>query len=149
MMALDNFESVGLKAIIFSTFALLNIPPEQVGYLLIIIFADSFLGVIKAVRLNFEISFKRYIWGVSSKLTVLMIPFLLAYFALAFDHNLTFLLDAFIYLLAANETLGIITKIGSIRSGNDIKDTDFIQIGIGRLQKVFTKLMETLTDRLK
>jgi hypothetical protein len=148
-MNLDSFESVSIKVMVFGMFTLLNIPPEQVGYLLIIIFGDSFFGVIKAARLGFEITFKKYIWGVSSKLIVLLIPLLLSYFALTFDHNLTFLLDAFIYLLAANETLGIITKIGSIKSGKDIKDTDFIQIGISKIQDYFTKFMEALTDKIK
>jgi hypothetical protein len=148
-MNLDSFESVSIKVMAFSMFTLLNIPPEQVGYLLIIIFGDSFLGMIKAARLGFEITFKKYIWGVSSKLIVLLIPLFLAYFALTFEHNLTFLLDAFIYLLAANETLGIITKIGSIKSGKDIKDTDFIQIGISKIQDYFTKFMEALTDKIK
>jgi hypothetical protein len=148
-MNLDSFESVSIKVMVFGMFTLLNIPPEQVGYLLIIIFGDSFFGVIKAARLGFEITFKKYIWGVSSKLIVLLIPLLLSYFALTFEHNLTFLLDAFIYLLAANETLGIITKIGSIKSGKDIKDTDFIQIGISKIQDYFTKFMEALTDKIK
>jgi phage-related holin len=148
-MNLDSFESVSIKVMLFSMFTMLNIPPEQVGYLLTIIFGDSFFGVIKAARLGFDITFKKYIWGVSSKLIVLLIPLLLAYFALTFEHNLTFLLDAFIYLLAANETLGIITKIGSIKSGKDIKDADFIQIGISKIQDYFTKFMETLTDKIK
>jgi hypothetical protein len=148
-MNLDSFESVSIKVMIFSMFTMLNIPPEQVGYLLTIIFGDSFLGVIKAARLGFEITFKKYIWGVSSKLTVLLIPFSLAYFALTFKHDLTFILDAFIYLLATNETLGIVTKIGSIKSGKDIKDADFIQIGISKIQDFFTKILENITEKIK
>lgn len=145
---MEKTETLAIKAIIFSTLQFLNITPEVAGYLLTVIFLDSFMGVLKAVKLGVPFSFQVLIIGMLSKFSLLFIPFLIAFFGLAFGHNLVYVVDAFIYIIAANETVAILSKIGTLRTGQEYKNEDFIAIAIDVLRLFIVKKMEALKNTL-
>jgi len=102
------------KAGIIFIFMTLNIPIEQVGFLLGLVFVDSFFGVIREIKLKSPLSWERFIWGITSKLAIMLIPFVIATFGLVFKVQLAYLVQLFIYIIAANDVISVITNISSI-----------------------------------
>lgn len=129
------------KGYVIITLLALNISVEQIGFLLVLVFIDSFFGVIREIKLKAPLSWERFIWGIISKFAILLIPFLIAYFGLAFKVNLVYIVQAFIYIIAANDVISIITNIASIRSGERYKNVDFIEKGIHFLTGFFVNLV--------
>ena len=145
---MEKVETLTIKALIFTILQFLNITPEIAGYLLTVIFFDSFLGILKSLKMGGRFSFNRLTLGMLSKFSLLLIPFLIAFFGLAFGHNLVYIVDAFIYIIAANETVAIISKIGTLRTGKEYKNEDFIAIAIDLLRVFIIKQIETLKNAL-
>lgn len=137
------------KAFIVMILMILQINPEQVGFLLGLVFVDSFFGVIREVKLKSPLSWERFIWGITSKLAILLIPFVIATFGLVFKVNLVYLVQMFIYIIAANDVLSVITNIASIRSGQRYKNVDFIEKGIHYLTSFFTNMINNLLNKGK
>ena len=145
---MEKIETLSIKAIIFTTLHFLSISPEVAGYLLTVIFIDSFMGVLKSLKMGIKFDFNRLVLGMISKFTLLLIPFLIAYFGLAFGHNLVYIVDAFIYIIAANETVAIISKIGTLRTGKEYKNEDFIAIAIDILRMFIIKKIDALKNAM-
>lgn len=118
-----------LKTSFLSLFVLLQIPVEQMGFLLCTVFIDSFFGTLKSVRLGRHFTKEKFIWGITKKLSVLVVPFILALFGLIFHINLIYIIKAFIYLIAVNDMISIISNIASIYSGKEYLNDDFIEKG--------------------
>jgi len=134
----DQDLSIFAKGLIFTLLLALNIEPEKLGYLLILIFIDSVTGVLRAIKLKEGLSFETFVWGISSKLFILAIPLLIAGMALVFQINLSFIVEGMIYIIAVNDFISIITNIGSMRSGKKYKNVDFLELAIGGLRNFFT-----------
>jgi len=143
---MEKVDSLTIKGLIFAGLTFLNITPEVAGYLLTVIFFDSFLGVLKSLKIGIKFSFNRLTLGMLSKFSLLLIPFLIAFFGLAFGHNLVYVVDAFIYIIAANETVAIISKIGTLRTGKEYKNEDFIAIAIDILRLSIMDKIEALKN---
>lgn len=146
---MEQSESIGLKAVFFGLLAAVEIPAEHAGYLLAAIFVDSVFGMLKAIKLKCSLSFKTFIWGITSKISLLFIPFLIATFGLAFGHDLAFLVSSFIYIIAANETVSIISKIATLRTGKAYKNEDFVTKAIEMLRDFFVSKMQGLIEDSK
>lgn len=138
--------ALGKTSIVF-IFMILNISVEQVGFLLGLVFVDSFFGIVREIKLKAPLSWERFIWGITSKLAILLIPFLIATFALIFKVNLVYLVQMFIYIIAANDVISVITNIASIRSGIRYKNVDFIEKGIHYLTSVFTNMVTGMLNK--
>jgi hypothetical protein len=132
------------KAGIIFIFMTLNIPIEQVGFLLGLVFVDSFFGVIREIKLKSPLSWERFIWGITSKLAIMLIPFVIATFGLVFKVHLVYLVQLFIYIIAANDVISVITNISSIRSGKRFKNVDFIEKAIHYLTETFTNMVNNI-----
>jgi hypothetical protein len=147
MINTDQFDAdlTGMaKASIIFILVTLNIPIEQVGFLLGLVFVDSLFGVIREVKLKSPLSWERFIWGITSKLAIMLIPFVIATFGLVFKVQLAYLVQLFIYIIAANDVISVITNISSIRSGVKYKNVDFIEKGIHYLTATFTTMINNI-----
>jgi hypothetical protein len=147
MINTDQFDAdlTGMaKASIIFILVTLNIPIEQVGFLLGLVFVDSFFGVIREIKLKSPLSWERFIWGITSKLAIMLIPFVIATFGLVFKVQLAYLVQLFIYIIAANDVISVITNISSIRSGVKYKNVDFIEKGIHYLTATFTTMINNI-----
>lgn len=131
------------KSYMIAIIVMLNISVEQIGFLLILVFVDSFFGIIREIKLKSPLSWHRFIWGIISKFAILLIPFLVAGFGLVFKLNLIYLVQVFIYIIAGNDVISIITNIASIRAGKRFKNVDFIEKGIHLLTGFFTNMMNS------
>jgi hypothetical protein len=135
------------KAFIVSVFVTLNISIEQVGFLLGLVFVDSFFGVLREIKLKSPLSWEKFIWGISSKLAIMLIPFVIATFGLVFKVNLVYIVQLFIYIIAANDVISVITNISSIRSGKRFKNVDFIEKAIHYLTETFTNMVNNILKK--
>jgi hypothetical protein len=147
MLTTDQFDgdlTAMAKAGIIFIFMTLNIPIEQVGFLLGLVFVDSFFGVIREIKLKSPLSWERFIWGITSKLAIMLIPFVIATFGLVFKVQLAYLVQLFIYIIAANDVISVITNISSIRSGKRFKNVDFIEKAIHYLTETFTNMVNNI-----
>lgn len=142
----SELTALGKGGIVF-IFMTLKIPIEQVGFLLGLVFVDSFFGVIREVKLKSPLSWSRFIWGISSKIAIMLIPFVVATFGLVFKVNLVYLVQLFIYIIASNDVISVITNIASIRSGTRYKNVDFIEKGIHYLTSVFTNMVNNILKK--
>jgi len=138
-----DLTAIGKTGIVF-ILVTLNIPIEQVGFLLGLVFVDSFFGVIREIKLKSPLSWERFIWGITSKLAIMLIPFVIATFGLVFKVQLVYLVQLFIYIIAANDVISVITNISSIRSGVRYKNVDFIEKGIHYLTNIFTNMVTNI-----
>jgi hypothetical protein len=138
-----DLTAIGKTGIVF-ILVTLNIPIEQVGFLLGLVFVDSFFGVIREIKLKSPLSWERFIWGITSKLAIMLIPFVIATFGLVFKVQLAYLVQLFIYIIAANDVISVITNISSIRSGVRYKNVDFIEKGIHYLTNIFTNMVTNI-----
>jgi len=137
------------KTSILSLLVLLNIEISQMGYLLILILVDSVTGMARAIKLKEGLSFQIFVWGIISKIGILIIPLLIASFALIFKIDLIYLVQAFIYIIATNDLISVITNIASMRSGKKYKNVDFIENGIHLLMDWFTVAAETVINKVR
>lgn len=143
---MEQSESIGLKALFFGLLAAVEIPAEHAGYLLAAIFIDSVFGMLKALKLKQCLDFKKFIWGITSKISLLFIPFIIASFGFVFGHDLAFLVSSFIYIIAANETVSIFSKITTLRTGKDYKNEDFVTKAIEAMRDFFIAKMRSMIE---
>lgn len=136
------------KTSILAFLVLLNLEVEQMGFLLAAVFVDSFFGVIKSVRFNEKFDNRKFIWGIFKKLSILFIPFMLAGFGLLFQIDLLYIVQAFIYIIAANDVISILANILSIYSGKKYETVDFIEKGIHMMIGTLTTVVETFMAKL-
>jgi len=139
--------TITAKSYVILALMMLNIQVGQLGFLLCLIFVDSFFGVIREVKLKAPLSWERFVWGMVSKFAILLIPFIVAWFGLVFQVDLLYVVQAFIYVIAANDLISVITNIASIRSGVRYKNVDFIEKGIHYLTSFFVNLIKLKTGK--
>jgi len=126
-----------IKTFLFGVFLFLEIDTNIVTILAILMAIDTFLGVIKAIRLKFQLTFKRLIWGMITKVSVLIVPMILALVAKGLNFDFTWFVSAVLNILILSEAFSTLSNIISIKEGRLIENTDFI-----------TKLLHTVRQTL-
>lgn len=142
---LSNFSGVlseywqEIKTIIYIAFAFLNIDMNTVKILSMLMAIDTTLGVIKSMYLKeLRFTFKKLLWGLVSKSTVLLIPMLLALVSLGLGYNFKWVVELVLKILIVSEAISSITNILSIKEEKNIENTDYV-----------SRLLHTIRDSLK
>ena len=118
--------SLGIKGFIYGIFVFLDMDIDVIKILAILMALDIFLGVIKAIRLNKKICFRVLLTGMITKLSILILPMILALVAKALSFDFTWFVKAVLNILVLAEAFSSITNIISIRQKKDVQNTDFI-----------------------
>src|SRR5690606_38689940 len=142
----NMFEAVRLG--IYAFMAFFNLNAEWVVILVSFMFIDTFFGLIKAFRMNEKISFKVLMWGITIKLCILCVPFILATMALVFGENLKFVVDMMVRLLIVNECLSILANIISIKTKKNVKNLDLISLALNQIRICFYRFGKTMLDEV-
>ena len=142
---LTTIAKTGLIAFLLA----LQIQTSQIGYLLILIFIDSFFGILRAVKLKEVFTFYKLYWGITVKLCILIIPFLTAGAALVFKINLIYIVNIFIIIIAVQDFVSIIASIISMKAGYRVKSVDFIEKAMRVLMDFLTELIKSKIDQIK
>jgi hypothetical protein len=146
---MDENLSLWLKTGLMTFLVALQIEIQQIGYLLVLVFFDSFFGSMRAIKLKEGFSIVKLWWGILSKLSLLFIPFLLAGFGLVFKINLIWTVEFFIIGIAINDLISIMASMVSMRRGRLVKSQDYIDKMITALMGFFTDFLKTKIDQFK
>ena len=145
---MDQDLTILIKGFVFGLLLILNIQPEFMGLLLMFVFVDSIFGVLKSIRIGRAVSYKILTWGIISKISVLFVPLLIAYMALTFKINLVWIVEAFIYIIAANELVSILGNIATIKTGKEYENSDFVAALINSIRVFFMKSIKGLIKKI-
>jgi hypothetical protein len=146
---LDEGVTAIVKMAMIAFLLALRIEASQIGYLLILIFLDSFFGTLRVFKLQEGFSFSKLYWGITVKLCILIIPFLIAGGALVFQIDLLYIVKLFIIIIAVNDVISILASIISMKSGKLVKSVDFIERAMRVLMDFFTEMIKNKIDQIK
>ena len=110
--------------------------------------ADSLLGIFKALKLRQKISMKILAWGIVAKLSLLVIPLLIATMGKGLSFDFTFFVIVTVNILVINEGISCITNILVIKTGKDIKNTDYITMLLNALRNMLKIQMQKLINSI-
>lgn len=130
------------KTGIYTLFVFLGIDHDIVGVLGILMVIDTGLGVIKALRLSDKVTFKKMMWGMVTKVSVLIIPMILALVAKGIDLDFRWFVVAVINVLIVAEAFSCITNILSIKSKERIENADYITMVLHAIRKGLSSLIQ-------
>ena len=132
------------KTSLYILFVYLGIETGIVKVLFWMMVLDSVFGVIKALRLGQKFSFKILGWGMVTKLTMLVVPMVLALMGKGLSFDFNYFVVAVLNILIVNEGISCITNMISIKTGKKVENTDYIT----RLLEVVRKALAAMLHRL-
>lgn len=133
-----------LKTAFYAVFVYLGIKTGVVMVLFILMGVDSFLGILKALRLGNKFSFKILAWGVVTKLSILVIPMVLALMGKALSFEFTYFVIAVMNIIIVSEGISCITNILSIKSKKAIENTDYVTMLLHLIKRALSGIVERL-----
>jgi len=110
--------------------------------------ADSFLGILKAIKLRQKISMKILGWGIVAKLSLLVVPLIIATLGQGLSFDFTFFVIVTVNILIVNEGISCITNIIVIKTGKDVKNTDYITMLLTALRNMLKSQMQKLINSI-
>jgi hypothetical protein len=138
-----------IKSLLYALFIYLGIKTGIVKILFYLMIIDSVLGVLKALRLHNKISLKRLVWGMVSKLSVLIIPMILALMAKGLSLDFNYFVVIVLDILIVNEGISCITNILSIKTKKQIENTDYITKMIEAIRRMFMNIIQKLLSSIE
>ena len=117
-----------LKISIYGFLSWVNIDQESFNILIILMTIDSFVGVIKAIRVGGNFSFKKLLWGFCLKLCFLIIPLIVALLAKTIGYNFSSAVNVVITILSVSEGYSALGNIYSVKNRVEVKRVDIISM---------------------
>lgn len=138
-----------LKSLLYAVFVYLGIKTGIVKVLFALMLIDSVLGIIKALRLGNKFSLKKLAWGMVSKLTVLIIPMIVALMAKGLNLEFNYFVIIIMDILIVNEGISCITNILSIKTKKQIENTDYITKMLEAIRHSFMNMIQKLISSIE
>lgn len=137
-----------IKYLFYIVFLYLNIDVDVFNILVLFMALDTVSGVIKVMRLNYrEFSFGALLWGLVSKMGILIIPLVVALLLKGIGQDMAIGVMLIVKILIVAEFISIISNIYTIKTKVKVKDIDiftmvfkFLRNGAYELLKKYTKL---------
>lgn len=145
------------KSCLYALFIYLGIKTGTAMILFWLMVIDSVLGIGKALRLGEKFSFKILLWGMITKISILLIPLVVALVGKGLNLDFTYFVIAVINILIVNEGISAITNILSMKTKTRIENADYITMLLklirrffaGIIQRFFSTLEEAKKDNQK
>lgn len=118
----------------YGVFVYLNIKGDLVFILSVLMLCDMFFGIVKALRLGVKVRISTMMWGFVTKISLLMIPMVVALMGKAIGKDFIWAVDFAIKMLVVNEGFSILANILSIKNKKDIENFDFVSLTINTLR---------------
>lgn len=132
-----------IKTALYLFFMFLNLDMDIVKILSILMITDTVLGALKSMFLkDLKFTFRKLLWGIISKATILTIPMVLALVALGLGFDFKWLVSLVLKILVISEAISSITNILSIRKKQNIENTDYISSMLRGLREFLKKTVE-------
>lgn len=123
-----------------------GISGEKLAILAILMALDMFSGVAKTYRLNKEeITSNKFVFGLVSKLTILLIPLAIGLMARGIDVDAKSFVNFCFSVLIVSEAYSVIGNIYTVKTGKKVKEID----AISAILKVIQNLFETAVNQKK
>ena len=119
----------------------MGIKTGKVEILFYIMMSDSFLGIVKALRLGKKFSFKILLWGLIVKMLILSIPLLLALMGKGLELDFTGFLVVVMNIIIVSESISCVTNIISIKTQKQLENTDYITMLLHIIKKTLEALI--------
>lgn len=131
-----------IKSVLYALFVYLGIKTGTVKVLFYLMAIDSLLGIIKALRLGYKFSFKRLGWGMVVKISLLVIPMILALIGKGLNLEFSLFVVAAMNILIVNEGISCITNILSIKTKKQIENNDYVTLLLHSIRKLLEGLIQ-------
>lgn len=149
-MIVESFTAGAYAKTIFNFFTIclggvltyLGLNGESFLLFSILLFIDYITGIAKAYRIGQTITSNRMKYGMLSKLSLLIIPLVLAIGAKAVGADFTTVLMVGINILVLSEVYSIIGNIYSIRTKDELPEYDVVAMIGKRIRNVLLKYNE-------
>lgn len=139
-----------IKTAIYLLFAFLNIDMDIVKILSILMLIDTSLGILKSLYLKeLKFTFKKLLWGIVSKSTILLIPMLLALVSLGVGYDFKWIVDIVLKILIVSEAISSITNILSMKEKKNIENTDYVSKILHAIRDFLKKTIEKLIKKVE
>ena len=131
------------KTIFYSVFIFLNIDVNVVQILVWLMIIDTLSGILKVFVLERSFDFKLLLFGLCTKLLVLLIPMTVALVGkgIAKTYDFTIILDCILRVLVVAEGFSVITNFYIIKTKKDVKNIDFITLLLAAIRKMLMKII--------
>ena len=134
-----------VKTILYGVFIFLDIKIGTVKVLFYLMIIDSFLGIVKSLRLGNKFDCRVLIWGMVAKLSLLFIPFNIALIAKGLEfNNFTMFVTITMNILIVNEGISVITNILSIKLKKTIENNDYITLLLHKVRDFLIKFINKM-----
>jgi toxin secretion/phage lysis holin len=131
-----------LKAVIYTSFVFLQIDPDVVEILMMLMFFDTLFGIAKAPFLGRKFSFKILWFGLISKILILLIPMTLALVGKGLKtYDFTPMVDMVLKVLLVSEGFSIITSMYEIKTKKKAENIDLITVLLSSIRKGLLSLI--------
>lgn len=139
-----------LKAIIYTSFVFLNIDPDVVQTLIILMVFDSIFGIAKAPYLGNKFSFRILYFGLVSKMLIILIPMTLALVGKGLKtYDFTIMVDLTLKILLVSEGLSIITSMYEIKTRKKAENIDLVTMLLSSIRKGLFSLINMWMKKIE
>lgn len=138
-----------LKSFLYIIFIYLGIKTGAVKILLVLMLLDSLLGIIKALRLGKSFSFKVLLWGMITKLSIFIVPFIVALMAKALDYDFSYFIIVILNIIIVSEGISCITNIIGIKTKKEVDNTDYITTLLHAIKRTLSEIMKRLLSAIE
>lgn len=117
------------KGLIYAGFAFLQIDKHLFNILLIFMILDTIAGLVKVLKVDKDkFSFKALMWGMCSKIGILIVPLLVALLFKGIGQEMGFGVELIIKILIVSEFISVISNVYTIKTGKQVKDIDVFSL---------------------
>ena len=131
-----------LKLGFYGLFAYLDVPVDIFTILTWFIVLDTLFGTFAAWRLGKNVRFKLLMWGFSLKISILLLPLIIALLAKGLQMDFTLLVVIVIKILTVSEFYSCIGNIYAIKNKKELTKMDIISLILISFRKAAKKYIE-------
>ena len=135
-----------IKVIIYAIAAYLGVDVETGAILIGLMSIDSFVGGIRAIRMNEGFTFRKMLWGFISKLSFLIIPLVLALLGNSLGYDFHYVVSVTLSILTVAEVYSIIGNIYSAKNLIKVQKIDAVSLLLVNIRRLLKKLLINLLN---
>lgn len=154
-MTLGDYLKIGedyiqvAKVLLFAVANFLVLDTQTFEVLFYLMVIDTFFGSVKAIVLKLGFTFKLLLWGLLTKIGILIIPVTLALLAKGLSFDFRWFVVLVMHILLVSETFSIITNILSIKQRKEIKNVDLISILLRAIRTGLWNIIQRLISQIE
>ncbi len=136
-----------IKYLLYIMFLYLNIDIDVFKILILFMALDTTVGVVKVIRIDYKsFSFSKLLWGLVSKLGILIIPLVVALLSKGVGQDMTMGVMLIVKILIVSEFISTISNLYTIKTKVVVKDIDIFTMIFKFLRNSAYELLKKYTS---